>query len=212
LLVLEPKRQKKKPLFPPLTWPQVPYDTKVVTLGIGQRTDVIVTANGNDAAYWMRSNISQLCSLPNQPNALAVIYYDTDSSPQGSEMAGYNRTPTGYSTSATPTSTPWNIPDPGTCANDDLNKTVPYYAITPTTNPATTQNIEINSEVNDTGHFLWTMNNQSFRANYNNPVLLLANQGNTSYPDDPQWNVYNFGSNSSIRVHVTNPTTVAHPM
>ena len=33
-----------------------------------------------------------------------------------------------------------------------------------------------------------------------NPLLLLANLGNTSYPDDPQWNVYNFGKNTSIQI------------
>lgn len=56
------------------------------------------------------------------------------------------------------------------------------------------------------------MNNQTFRANYNNPILLLSNLGNNSYPDDPQWNVYNFGSNSSIRFVITNPFFLAHPI
>jgi len=56
------------------------------------------------------------------------------------------------------------------------------------------------------------MNGESFRANYNNPILLLSNLGNNSYPDDPQWNVYNFGSNSSVRIHITNPFFLAHPI
>lgn len=50
---------------------------------------------------------------------------------------------------------------------------------------------------------------------YSNPLLLLANQGNTSYPNDPQWNVYNFGSNSSIRIVLRNllyVTRASHPM
>ena len=55
--------------------PVVPYKTNVVTLGIGQRTDVLVKAIGKSTdAVWMRSNIT--CSLSNQPNALAAIYYD----------------------------------------------------------------------------------------------------------------------------------------
>ena len=59
--------------------PVVPYETNVVTLGIGQRTDVIVTGTGSpNSAYWMRSNISQPCSSTDglSPNALAVIYYE----------------------------------------------------------------------------------------------------------------------------------------
>jgi FtsP/CotA-like multicopper oxidase with cupredoxin domain len=56
------------------------------------------------------------------------------------------------------------------------------------------------------------MNGASFRANYNNPILLLSNLGNNSYPQHPEWNVYNFGSNSSIRFVINNPGFAAHPM
>lgn len=56
------------------------------------------------------------------------------------------------------------------------------------------------------------MNKSSFRANYNDPILLLSNVGNNSYPDDPQWNVYNFGSNSSIRIVLNNLIGAAHPI
>ncbi|UKZ82511.1 hypothetical protein TrVFT333_010300 [Trichoderma virens FT-333] len=70
-----------------------PYETRVVTLGIGQRSDVLVKANGDLDAYWMRSNISA-CSGANQPYALAAIYYD-------------NADP-----GTTPKSTPWDVPDP----------------------------------------------------------------------------------------------------
>ena len=59
--------------------PVVPYETDVVTLGIGQRTDVIVNGIGApNSVYWMRSNISQACSSTDgiSPNALAVIYYE----------------------------------------------------------------------------------------------------------------------------------------
>lgn len=57
--------------------PVVPYKTSMVTLGVGQRTDVLVTANGKSTdAVWMRSDISEKCSVPNQPHALAGIYYE----------------------------------------------------------------------------------------------------------------------------------------
>ena len=57
--------------------PIEPYNTTVVTLGIGQRTDVLVTANNNATdAVWMRSDISTTCSSSARPHALAAIYYD----------------------------------------------------------------------------------------------------------------------------------------
>ena len=57
--------------------PIVPYNTTVVTLGVGQRSDVLVTATGSSTdAVWMRSNISTHCSKASKPNALAAIYYE----------------------------------------------------------------------------------------------------------------------------------------
>jgi FtsP/CotA-like multicopper oxidase with cupredoxin domain len=36
--------------------------------------------------------------------------------------------------------------------------------------------------------------------------------GNTSYPDDPQWNVYNFETATSMRIIIRGLLPVAHPM
>jgi hypothetical protein len=134
-------------------------------------------------AYWIRSTLST-CSSTSQPNALGIAYYTHDA---------LNTAPT---TSAWPDNT-----DP--CANvsfislpitvrvvlnvlkDPLEQTVPWFSITPTPTPAVTQAIEIATTINATGNFVWTMNGSGFRANYNNPVLLLAKAGNTSYPFDP---------------------------
>ena len=55
--------------------PIVPYKTNMVTLGVGQRSDVLVYANGSDTdAVWMRSDIDTVCSVSHQPHALAAIY------------------------------------------------------------------------------------------------------------------------------------------
>ena len=75
--------------------PVKPYTTDVVTLGIGQRTDVIVQATGPpDSAYFMRSDIDTGCSLnKGNTHALAAIYYekaDTNSVPT-STATPYNR-------------------------------------------------------------------------------------------------------------------------
>ena len=144
----------------------------------------------------MRSNISigtgGGCSTANQPNALAAIYYDA------------------ADTTKDPKSTAWDVPDPGNCQNDDLALTVPVYAQTPTPQPATTKTFTITFEFNATGSFIYLVDNQTFRADFNAPVLLLANQGNFSYPSE--WAVKNFGSNSSIRVALNNPSLAGHPM
>ena len=57
--------------------PVIPYHTDVVILGVGQRTDILVTATSNvSSAFWMRSNFTLApCGIANQPLALAAIYY-----------------------------------------------------------------------------------------------------------------------------------------
>ncbi|KAH8800491.1 multicopper oxidase-domain-containing protein [Xylogone sp. PMI_703] len=173
-----------------------PYETQVVTLGVGQRTDVLVTGLPNGkGAYLMRSSIAA-CSSSKNPDATAIVYYQHEA------------------ISKPVTTKPWPAwvdSVKNTCVNDDLNKTIPWYPIEP--DPVTvTETIDITYGQNETGHWLWFMNKSSFRANYNAPILLLSNLGINSYPDDPEWNVYNFQSNSSIRIILNNPLDVAHPM
>ena len=45
--------------------PVVPYETNVVTLGVGQRTDLIVQAKSQlTGAYWMRANLGKASCYP----------------------------------------------------------------------------------------------------------------------------------------------------
>ncbi|KAI9740140.1 MAG: hypothetical protein M1818_004891 [Claussenomyces sp. TS43310] len=88
--------------------------------------------------------------------------------------------------------------------------------MTPPSMPATVTILEINMTINTTGHQVWTVNSSSFRGDYNAPLLLLANEKNISYPLDPEWNVYDFGSNGSFRLVVNNDSPfssrLSHPM
>lgn len=176
--------------------PIQPVTTEIVTLGVGQRADVIVEATGSAShAVWMRSVISN-CSLSNQPYAYAMVYYPN------------------ADTNAKPNSTAWPITS-DVCANDDLAQTTPYYPIAPPATPATEVSVDINFGVNSTGHLVWTMNNSTFRTCYNDPALFRAQEralGNSSFEYPSEWNVFDFGKASSIRVIVNNLTPVVHPM
>lgn len=176
--------------------PIQPYTTNMVTLGVGQRTDVIVKANlPAGSSVFMRSLISSCSDVGNstQREALAAIFYN------------------GANTTKTPPSNPTSIDD-SHCGNDPLNKTIPVFDYPATSAPEYTQQIDVVNQNNATGHSLWYMNNSTLRANYDHPILLLAKLGNTSYPDDPEWNVYNTGTNSSVRIIVNNSSPTSHPM
>lgn len=180
--------------------PLVPYETDVVTLGVGQRTDVIVEASGKSTdAVWMRSTLGKSafdggCTLNDgiSPEAVAAIYY---------EKANDTAIP----------KTTSSIPDSAieTCENDALDQTVPYLSLQPTGNP-TSQQLDITYASNGT-HNLFFVNNSTFRVNYNDPALLEAKLGNNNFPAAS--NIYDFGGSTSIRLVIYNhAVTGAHPM
>lgn len=178
--------------------PVKPYLTDVVTLGVGQRSDVLYKATGKPTdAVWMRSTLGDsntTCTLNDgvSPEAVAAIYYenaDTSSIPK--------------TTSSVPHSKIAN------CLNDNLARTTPFYPLTPG-KPETTERIRVTLKSNGT-HNLFYMNNSTFRANYNDPVLLDAKLGHTTFPEE--YNVHNFGESNSIRLVLENhAVTSAHPM
>ena len=92
---------------------------------------------------------------------------------------------------------------------DPLNYTVPYHP-EPLPNPSVTFDLTVNSIINETGHKLFVMNGVPFQGDYNDPILLLADEKNYSFPLDPKWNVVNFGTNSSIRVNIWNNNSSPH--
>lgn len=169
-----------------------PYETNVVTLGIGQRSDVLVKADqSSKGSYWLRSVAPAGCASNNGTNqAMAAIFYE------------------GADHHIAPTSTAQASYDNSVCENDPLSSTVPYYVLNPG-NPATTQDMALQVKSNGT-HGLWYMNNVSTVIDYNDPILLETKSGNLTFT--AQQNVYDFGSNASVRLVVTNESPIAHPM
>ena len=163
---------------------------------VGQRSDVIVKATGKPReVYWMRSHLTAgQCTEPSsQPDALGVIYY---------ELANTNALPGNFSTPHVDSTPP--------CENDDLSLTQPSHPIS-AGEATTTIEMAVNVSINATGHLTWTINDSRFYADYNNPILLLAKQGKTSYPAHPEWNVYDVGTNATVRVVINNISPTSHP-
>ena len=173
--------------------PVEPYTTNIISLGIGQRADILVNGTGKRGdAYWMRSNIAG-CSNNDgiSPLALAAIYYDD---------ADQTIKPT---TSA-------NVDDSAQrfCANDPLQKTIPTFPIN-APDPSVTEEIRMELKFNGT-HNLYYMNGVSFRSNYNNPLLRQTHDGNLTYATQDA--VHNYGTNATVRLVVLNYDTQFHPM
>ena len=167
-----------------------------IKLGVGQRTDVVVEIKpGETAPFFLRTQSpDRPCANTAQPNATAIGWIDNPN--------------------AVPVPNPWPAFTQSiqVCGNEPLEKTVPLYPSAPTAHPATTITYNFTLQQNETGSFLFRVNGSAFHANYNHPVLLLSNLGNNSYPYDPQWNVYNFGRNTTIRLIINNANERSHPM
>ncbi|KAL2158728.1 hypothetical protein VTH06DRAFT_4210 [Thermothelomyces fergusii] len=179
--------------------PLVPYTADYITLHVGQRADILVKADADPSqTYWMRSTISLNCSVTHYPEGRAIISY------------------TGNTNPTTPTSTINPVAAAADeksflCKNDDLNKTVPYYPEPVDPNPDTVETILVDLLTNATGNHVWIMNNVTQFTNYHHPVLLQAFHQNFTFTD-PMANVYNFGTNKTVRIVLNTVYQSAHPM
>jgi hypothetical protein len=146
----------------------------------------------------MRSNLGTLgggCSFTDgiSPEAVAAVYY------QNSNTSAVPTTTSGLTTAQL-----------DNCGNDPISETVALCPITPDPQTPTTETIDITFGSNGTA-FVWFMNNSTFRGDYNDPVLLDAKAGNLTFP--AEYNVHNFGTNSSVRLIVKNTFQFgAHPL
>lgn len=173
--------------------PVEPYETDVLTITVGQRTDVIVEATGEPTdSVWLRAYKPPVCWPSNGGDEVraAVFYEKADRSTAPTSSAG----PSAYNTY---------------CGNDPLAETKPFYPIDPG-EPAVTEVIPLEFKPNATGHLLWYMANRTFIVNYNDPMLLETKLGNLDFPYIR--NTHNYGSNSSLRFIVENTGNQPHPM
>ncbi|KIX06539.1 uncharacterized protein Z518_04515 [Rhinocladiella mackenziei CBS 650.93] len=171
--------------------PVQPYDTEFVTLGVSQRVDVVVTANAAPGNYWLRAWNSPQCGDSNAPDGRGIIYYS------------------GGDPAAAPTSSGNPAPENRFCQNDNLATTVPQYAI-PVANPDTTITLTVTGAPDATGVFHWLFNGVTYVGNLEMPLLLAAVQAQTAFP--PENNVYNTGTNGTVRVVIINNLPAPHPM
>jgi len=177
--------------------PVVPYNTSMIALGIGQRADVIVYGSRNPSdTFWLRSNIIA-CSVNDGllTEALGAIYY---------ENADMTTLPT-----AAPNQGPAADPSPRSCGNDPLTVTVPAFPLKAST-PGVTKNLDNRMKNNGT-HLLLNFGDNSFRADYNDPLLARALVGmNEAYA--AARNVWNVGAAKTMRAVISNYDNAPHPV
>lgn len=139
--------------------PIVPYNTTSVSIGMGQRYDIIVTATETTGDFWMRSIPQESCSdNDNVDNILGIVRYDTTST-------------------ADPTTTAYDLED--SCDDEDASNLVPYLAIDVGT--LTDEDDEEATLGRSGSSIKWLMNSESFVSEWDYPSVLAIAEGNTSW-------------------------------
>ncbi|PYH37300.1 multicopper oxidase [Aspergillus neoniger CBS 115656] len=143
--------------------PIEPYNTTSLNIGVGQRYDVIVTANQAHAGsdFWMRAIPQEACAEIENTEIKGIFHYE-----QPNIVV------------ATPTTTAYNYTD--SCYDEPLSSMVPVVAIDASGVGFTSHN-EANVIMNSAGLYKWYMGPTTFKAEWDNPTLLQIAHGNTSW-------------------------------
>lgn len=141
--------------------PIVPYTTDQISIGMGQRYDLIVTAKDNATAgnFWMRAYPQSACTEADYDVVKGIIRYDSTST-EDPTTSGY-----AYADS---------------CADEFASSLVPYYAMNATASYVYKDDETVALQVNDNA-LLWVMNKTSFNSAWENPTLLQIANGDTTF-------------------------------
>ncbi|OIW23743.1 hypothetical protein CONLIGDRAFT_692523 [Coniochaeta ligniaria NRRL 30616] len=133
--------------------PIEPYTTTVLDIGMGQRYDIIITADQADTAdsFWLRAIPQSACSdNSNADNIRGIIYYGD--------------------TLSTPTTTGYTYTD--SCADETQSQTVTPY-ISQSVSSAQWNDLEAATVgFNSAGLFKWYLNSTTMLVDWADPTLL----------------------------------------
>lgn len=143
--------------------PIIPYNTTDLSIGMGQRYDIIVTAlNATTAGnYWIRAIPQESCSSnDNVDNILGIIRYDSVSTDDPTTSA--------YS----------DLVD--SCDDEDASNLAPYLPVDVGT---VTSEDEEDAEMSITTSVKWNMNDVSFVSEWGYPTVMAIAEGNDQWTD-----------------------------
>lgn len=143
--------------------PIEPFVTDAISIGIGQRYDVIVEANQPAGDYWLRGQWVSACATNGNPDGITgIIRYDAAST-------------------ADPTSESI-VTTPQTCYDEPAANLVPRVALD--VGPVREIALQELSFATGGAWFQWTLNGSSLELDWEAPTIVQMLTDNTSYPAD----------------------------
>ncbi|KAJ4361052.1 uncharacterized protein N0V89_001621 [Didymosphaeria variabile] len=140
--------------------PIEPYNTTVLDIGMGQRYDIIITADQASVAdnFWLRAIPQSACSENDNTNDIKGIIYYGDSAD-------------------TPTTSAYDYDD---SCDDETANIVPYLSKT-VGDSSSTSTEDATVAFNDDSLFRWYLNSTTMVVEWSDPTLSQILAGNTSY-------------------------------
>ncbi|KAK6813766.1 hypothetical protein RU639_010263 [Aspergillus parasiticus] len=138
-----------------------PYNTTQLSIGMGQRYDIIVTAKElNSGDFWLRAIPQEACSETDAvDNIKGIIRYNSSST-------------------AEPTTSAYSYTD--SCSDESSSDLVPYLAINASENYVYSTSEDVAVQVTENA-LLWTMNKTSFRTQWDYPTLMQVAENNHTW-------------------------------
>lgn len=145
--------------------PIVPYYTDVLSIGMGQRYDILVTANMSAVAddFWIRAVPDSFCSENDNSNHIrGILHY-------------------GSSTGTPETSAPDY--DENNCAGESSDNIVPYLAISPGSSADSSDDLAVSVSTNSDKLFKWYVGGTTFLVDWSDPTAQQVLNNATTFDD-----------------------------
>ncbi|UKZ91485.1 uncharacterized protein TrAFT101_006462 [Trichoderma asperellum] len=141
--------------------PITPFNTSILSIGMGQRYDVIITANQSSVAdnFWMRAIPQSACSSnENSDDIKGIVYYG--------------------SSAGTPETTGYSYTD--SCDDEDISNLVPFVSKS-VSSDTTTEDEAVTVGKNSDNLFKWYLNSTTMVVDWEDPSLLQVYNGATTF-------------------------------
>lgn len=139
--------------------PIVPRNVTYISIGMGQRYDVLVTANQASANYWVRAIPQKTCSDNDNANDIrGILRYS--------------------SSSADPVSKPYLFPDD--CDDMSMSTLVPYLPLSVGSQSAS-EDLPITAQISSDRVVQWLIQGSTMHVEWGNPTLAQI------YASDTMW-------------------------
>lgn len=181
--------------------PIVPYETEVLSINIGQRYMVVVTADQPTGDYWLRFDNQNACSTTtNADNIKGIIHYSGSAGSTPNSQA-YNYTRKYESGQMI-----------GYCEDEPLANLVPAFAINVGAETKEIQETVVVSNSNPTNLYRWYLDGTTFQANWADATLydIYNNDTVPDYSGDLAIEVPNLGE--WVYIIIESAVPLGHPI